>query len=319
MKKVLIIFGGNSYEHEISCLSATNILKNINKKKFNVKVIGISKKNDWYFVNECNLDKNWENLPKEKISNIIETLKTFDVIFPAMHGNYGEDGRTQSFFELFNINYLGSNSTASKICMNKYLTKLVCEKNNIPQLPYTLIKKGNIIPKNIKFPLIVKPANGGSSIGINIAHSKKELKKCISDAFKYDDEIVLEKFIRCRELECAVIGKDKLLISTVGEIKSCNEFYDYEAKYQKESKLIIPAKIDEKVIKDIKMLSKKIFKALNLKDFARIDFLYDEINNKLYFNEVNTIPGFTDKSMFPLLFKNQTLDFSKLISKIIER
>lgn len=319
MKNILIIFGGNSYEHEISCLSVNNILKNIDQKKYQITLVGISKDNKWFLITDYNtIDKNWEQLPKEEIKNIVDFLKKFDIVFPVMHGADGEDGKIQSFFELFNIKYIGSNSSASKNAMDKYLTKLICEKANIPQVPYLCIHKNDKIPKNLEYPLIIKPANGGSSIGISIAHNQKELLKGIRNAFNFDNNVIVEKFIKCRELECAIVENKKLLVSTVGEIKSCHEFYDYEAKYVKESNIIIPAKLKNKTIKEIQKLSKKIFKVLNLKDFSRIDFLYDEINDIVYFNEVNTIPGFTNISMFPLLFKEQKLDFSKLITKIIE-
>lgn len=319
MKKILIIFGGNSFEHEISCKSVNNILKNIDKNKYNVDLVGINKKNSWFLINNYSIiDEKWEKLEKIEIKNIIELLKKYDTVFPVMHGAYGEDGKIQSLFELFNINYIGSSSTSSKNAMDKYLTKLICEKNNIPQVPYFILKKNEKIPKNIKYPLIVKPINGGSSIGITIAHNKKELIKSIKYGLKFDQKVIVEKFIKCRELECAIVENKNLIVSTVGEVKSCNEFYDFEAKYKKESEIIIPTKLNKEIIRNIQKLAKKIFKVLDLKDFARIDFLYDEINNVIYFNEVNTIPGFTDISMFPLLFKEQKLGFRKLISKIIE-
>lgn len=319
MKKILIIFGGNSYEHEISCLSVDNFLKNIDRKHYKVTLVGISKNNKWFLINNFDhIDNNWEQLPKEEIKNIVDFLKKYDKIFPIMHGADGEDGKIQSLFELFHLNFAGSNSSASKNAMDKYLTKLICEKANIPQVPYLCLHKNDKIPKNLDYPVIIKPANGGSSIGINVAHNRKELLKSITKALKFDNKVVVEKFIKCRELECAIIEDKHLIVSTVGEIKSCNEFYDFDAKYIKESNIIIPASLKKETIKKIQKMSKKIFKVLDLKDFSRIDFLYDDINDIIYFNEVNTIPGFTNISMFPLLFKEQRLDFRKLITKIIE-
>ncbi len=306
MKKILIIYGGNSYEHDISILSAENVIKGLKELNYEFDQIYISKENKWYLI---------KNEGKAELLNIIEFLKRYDIIFPVMHGAFGEDGRIQSFFELFNIKYKGSNSSASMISMNKYFTKLVVEKENIKQLPYIYLNNTKKIPK-LKYPVIVKPANGGSSIGISIAHSFKELKSSLKNAFKYDKNVIVEKFIKCRELECAILGEKKLIIGDVGEIKHQHEFYDFEAKYKDNSEIIIPAKISYKLKKLIQSESKKIFKVLNLKDFARIDFLFDEENDTLYFNEVNTIPGFTNISMFPKLFNGMC--FSKLISNIIE-
>lgn len=319
MKKILIIFGGNSFEHNISCLSVNNVIKNIDKKRYNFDVVGISRKNAWFLIkNHNNITSSWEKLDKEPIIDIIAFLKKYDKIFPVMHGSCGEDGKIQSLFELFNLSYVGSNSNASKNAMDKHLTKLLCEKEHIPQVPYFVMKKNTEIPSKLDYPLIIKPANGGSSIGINVAHNKKEMHKFIKKALKFDHKIVVEKFINCRELECAIIEGKNLIVSTIGEIESCNEFYDFEAKYEKESHIIIPASLNQETIIQIQNLAKKVFKLLELKDFARIDFLYDETNNKIYFNEVNTIPGFTNISMFPLLFKEKGLDFKKLITKIIE-
>ena len=304
MKNILVLCGGNSFEYDISILSVKNIIKNIDTDLFNFKVVLISKENEWFLNNK-------------KIENIIDFIKGFDLVFPVMHGAFGEDGRIQGFFELFYIPYLGANSSSSKICFDKALTKLILDKYPIKQVPYVIINKGEKVSIR-DFPVIVKPANGGSSIGISVANNHKELKNALNEAFAFDDKVVVEKFIKCRELECAIIEDKNLIVSTVGEIESCNKFYDFEAKYEKESNIIIPAKIDKKVIKEIQTASKKIFNILGISGFARIDFLYDEENKELYFNEVNTIPGFTDISMFPLLFKEQKLDFSELITKIIK-
>ncbi len=314
----MIVFGGNSFEHEISILSVNNVLKNIKGNFENIDVAGITRDNEWYLLKDNNeVSKNWL-LNANKIESVIKFLKNYNLVFPVMHGAYGEDGRIQSFFELFNINYVGSNSYASHICMDKELTKLIADKFSIKQIPYVVVKKDEKIKNlGIDFPLIIKPANGGSSIGISVANSNKEFKKSIKEAFKYDEKIIVEKFINARDFECAVFEGKKLVVSTIGEIKSCNKFYDFEAKYIKESKTTIPALLDENIIKDIQNLAEKIFKIYNLKDFARIDFLYDDVNKDLYFNEINTIPGFTPISMFPLLFENKGYNFSKVIEEII--
>ena len=305
MKKILVIYGGNSYEHEISILSAENVIKVLDKLNYCFDQVYISKENKWFLVTEED---------KIELLNIIEFLKRYDLILPIMHGSYGEDGRIQALFELFAIPFKGSNSTSSMIAMNKYFTKLVVEKEGINQVPYYYLSKDQKTPK-IEYPVIVKPVNGGSSIGISVAHTSKELKIALKNALKFDEFVLIEKFIKCRELECAILEDKHLIVGDVGEIKHNHEFYDFKAKYEDNSEIIIPAKINIKLKKLIQKESKKIFKILNLKDFARIDFLYDEENDILYFNEVNTIPGFTNISMFPRLFKG--LNFEKIISKII--
>ena len=310
MKKILILYGGKSFEHEISCLSANNVCNSLKKMNYCFDKVYISKENKWFLIKDNN---------KVELLNIIDFIKKYDVVFPVMHGAYGEDGHIQSFLELFNIKYVGSNSVPSMIAMDKYLTKVLVSTSSIKQIPYFVLYKNEKIPTNIEYPVIIKPANGGSSIGINVAHSLKELKNYVKEAFKYDSKIVIEKFIKGRELECGILEDKKLIVGDVGEIKYDHEFYDFNAKYKEKSNLIIPAKISKSLTKKIQEETIKIFKILNLKDFARIDFIYDETNDILYFNEVNTIPGFTDISMFPLIFKNKNLNFEKLIIKILEK
>ena len=321
MKKILVLFGGNSYEHYISCLSAKTILENIDKKKYDITAVGISKDNTWYIYNDTldTLIKDWTKGKINKIDNIIEFLKSFDKVFPIIHGNPLENGNLQGLFNLFNIKYVGTDLLGSIISYDKDLTKIICEKNNIPQVPYITITDNKPLKKiDIDYPVIIKPAKCGSSIGINIANNIKEVNKYIKEAFKYDNKVIIEKFIKSRELECAVLYDKKLKVSTVGEIKSVNTFYDYDAKYVSDSELIIPAKISKELQKQIQDLSLKIFNILELKDLSRIDFLYDYNNDKLYFNEVNTMPGFTSISMYPLLFKEKGISIQELITKLIE-
>ena len=321
MKKILVLFGGNSYEYYISCLSAKTILENIDKRKYDVTAAGITKDNNWYIFND-NLDILTNDFTKGKITridNIIEFLKQFDKVFPIMHGNPLENGNLQGLFNLFNINYVGTDLLGSIISYDKDITKKICEKYNIPQVPYITITDNRTINNiDIAFPVIIKPAKCGSSIGINIANNIKELNKYVKEAFKYDNKVIIEKFIKSRELECAVLEDNKLKVSPVGEIKSVNTFYDYEAKYEKDSELLIPAPIDKNLTKEIQNLALKIFKILELKDLARIDFLYDYNNDILYFNEVNTMPGFTKISMYPMLFNEKGIKIKDLITKLIE-
>ena len=321
MKKILVLFGGNSFEHYISCLSAKTVLENIDRKRYDVTAAGITKDNNWYIFNDKLdiLTKDFTKGKVTKIDNVIAFLREFDKVFPIMHGNPIENGNLQGLFNMFDIKYVGTDLLGSIIGYDKDITKNICEKYDIPQVPYITITENKPIKKiDIPFPVIIKPAKCGSSIGINTANNIKELNKCIKDAFKYDNKVIIEKFIKSRELECAVLEDKKLKVSTVGEIKSANTFYDYEAKYEKDSELLIPAPIDKKIIKEIQDLALKIFKILELKDLSRIDFLYDYNNEVLYFNEVNTMPGFTKISMYPMLFKEQGIEIKELITKLIE-
>jgi len=320
MKKILILFGGNSHEHNISCKSAKTIIENIDNSKFDITSVGIYQDN-WYIFND-KLDyltnNNWLEGNITKINNITEFIKQFDKVFPIIHGNNGETGDLSGLFNLFNIPYVSSDILGHATGYDKEITKIICNHHNIPQIPYLILYNDKKLKRiDIDFPVIIKPSSCGSSIGINIANKIKELNKYIKIAFKYDNKIIIEKFIKARELECAILEDKKIIVSTIGEIKSNNTFYDYESKYILDSNLIIPANLDKKIIKQIQEYSTKIFKILSLKDLSRIDFLYDYENNKIYFNEVNTIPGFTDISMYPQLFNYEGISTKELITKLL--
>ena len=323
MKKVLILFGGNSTEHFVSCKSAKSIVENIDTKLFSYELAGISLDNEWYkFNDDLSLLESGKWLEGKifRIDNIIEYLKSFDVVFPITHGNNGEDGKLQGFLDLFEIRYVGSKTTSSVVGFDKSLSKLVFSYLNIPQVPYVVIGDDyNIrsIIDEIGFPMIVKPSCGGSSIGINKANNKKELLRAIKNSFRYDNRIIIEKFVNCRELECSILGNRDIIISDLGEIKSCNSFYDYDAKYVQKSETIIPNDLPNKVVDRIKEYAFKIYKGLNIRDYSRIDFFYDENADKVLVNEINTIPGFTKISMFPKLIENEGIDYKDLISVLI--
>ena len=318
MKKVLILFGGNSFEHQVSCKSVNFIINNIDINKFNYTLVGIDYNNEWHEIKNTNkIDENWKNKEIYKINNIIEFAKKFDIVFPIIHGNTCEDGKLQSIFELYNIKYVGCNSYSSIICYDKLLTKLILEKYSIPQVPYIIYNK-NINLDTIEFPVIVKPCKCGSSIGINIAYNKKELKKYLKLAKKYDNNILIEKFIKNnRELECAILeDNNKLIISNIGEIINNGKWYDYKSKYEIQNDTVI-SDIDNNIKTEIKNYSKNIFNIMNCKSLSRIDFLYDLDNKKLYFNEINTMPGFTEISMFPKLINNNGIEYKDIITKLL--
>lgn len=325
IKKVLILFGGKSTEHYVSCKSCKSIIENIDKKLFEYEVVGIDFDNTWYkFSDDLSyLEKgNWKEANILKIDNIIKYLKEFDVVFPITHGNNAEDGKLQGLLELFNVKFVGCKTLSSSIGMDKVISKVIFDSLNINQVPYLVISEEYSISdiiKKLQFPVIVKPANGGSSIGISKADNKKELIKAIKEAKKYDDKVIIEKFIIARELECAVLeNKKDIICSNPGEIKSANEFYDYDAKYVNEtSYTTIPNDLKEDVVNKIKDYSKKIFKTLNCSGYARIDFFYDEENEKIYINEINTIPGFTSISMYPKLIESIGITYTDLITILI--
>lgn len=317
MKNILILFGGNSYEHEVSIKSAKNIYKYIDKKIFKVNTVYISKKNKWYIF-----DNNFDNINCKKyytVENIINCLKNYDVIFNIIHGKDGEDGKIQSLCELFNIKYIGPSSLSSTICMNKSLTKLLLSASNIEVTPFVIHKNIKDTLKKISFPMIVKPDNGGSSIGISKVNNIEELKHGIKKARKYSKKILIEKYLNAREFECAVLEVNNYIkTSPIGEILVKNELYDYKDKYiDNKSILNIPANINNKLLKKIQSISKKAFKACSCKGLSRIDFLYDKENDKLYLNEINTLPGFTDISMYPRLFSLEGISYTELITILI--
>ena len=320
MKKVLILFGGNSYEHEVSCKSVNFIINNIDESIFDYKLVGIDFDNAWYEIQKGgSIDKNWKNNLIKKVHNIIEYIKSFDIVFPLIHGNTGEDGKLQSLFELCGVKYVGCDSYSSLVCYDKLLTKLILEKYSIPQIPYIVYNK-NINFNEIEYPVIIKPCKCGSSIGISVANNKKEMKKAIKLALKYDSNIIIEKFIKNnRELECAILkNKKECIVSDIGEIINNGSWYDFDAKYISQNNTII-SNIDKNLKNEIRTYSRKIFDILGCKDLSRIDFLYDINNKKLYFNEINTMPGFTEISMYPKLINDCGIDFKNLLLQLFNQ
>lgn len=306
MEKITVIYGGKSFEHDISIRSYKSFVENINKK-YQLSTIYVDKDGLWYENNKL-------------MNNIVDFLKEQDVIFSLIHGNIGEDGKLQGLFETFDIKYVGSNTISSALAMDKAFCKMILDKYNIKQVPYVILNKKTKIKEitsKLNYPVIVKPANGGSSIGISIANNARELVKALSNAFKYDKKVVVEKFVKARELEVGVIENNGIICSSIGEIKS-QGFYDFDSKYIKDTEVIVNADLKKETKLKIKEYAREIFKILECSGFARVDFLYDEINEELYFNEINTIPGFTDISMFPKLFINDGYSYSEIIDILIK-
>ena len=343
MKKLGVIFGGMSTENDVSLVSANSILKNLDKSKYEIYPIYIDKNGKWYKYlddfNKTTYDGKVEN--KEIIPNIIEYLKNLDIIFPVLHGLYGEDGTIQGLFELLKIPYVGCKVLASSIGMDKAYAKIIFEKADLKQCKYQYIRKYKeneyiYIDKNFeetrydiatitkkisqtqKFPMFVKPSNSGSSVGISKVNNIEELKQGIINASKYDVKILIEEGIIGKEVECAVLGNEDVIASTVGQILSGNEFYTYDAKYlSQNSKTLIPADLSKEKIEEIRKLAIKAFKAIDGKGLSRVDFFVEEGTDEVYINEINTLPGFTSISMYPKLFENMGMNYQELLDRII--
>lgn len=306
MKKVLLLYGGMSTEHDVSLASAKSILDNYDKNLFEITPVYIDKNNNWCLNNS-------------KIDNIISFLKEFDIVFPIIHGYGGEDGKLAGLLDMFDIKYVGSGVLASAIGMDKEIAKIIFNYLNIPTVPsYNIRNLKDIKKMPFSYPVIVKPANGGSSVGISKVNNKNELKEKVVEAFKYDNKVLIEKYIKARELECAILKYKKIIVSDIGEIKSENELYDYEAKYIKKSNTIVPANIPKNIKKLIQDYSRRVFDFLDCKNLCRIDFFYNEENNKLYLNEINTLPGFTEISMYPKLMLNEKISYKNLITYLLQ-
>ena len=330
MKRVLVIFGSMSSEHEVSCMSAANVIENINKEKYIVSMVGIDKQGNWYKYNGSLDVKN-----KEKISYIIDELRKYDVIFPVLHGKYGEDGTIQGIFEIAGVKYVGCKVLASSIAMNKTFSKKLVETENIPVVDYVNISRekylgmcndinmykefcDNTVEK-LGLPLFVKPNQEGSSYGVTKVEDIEKLKEAISYALEFDNDVLIEKYIKTKkEVECAILQDGlKLIVSTPGQIKTKDTIYSYDEKYNDSSNLpIIPAHILKEQEEKIKEYSKRIFKILNLSSLARIDFFVTD--NNIFFNEVNTMPGFTNTSMYPKLLMYDGISYNKIIEILIE-
>lgn len=341
--KLGVIFGGMSTENEVSCVSAVSVIKNLNREKYDIYPIYIDKKGEWFEVlNIKENEKKGEELEdKNLIDNVIDFLRSLDIIFPVLHGLYGEDGTIQGMFELLKIPYVGCGVLASSIGMDKVYSKIIFDKAGINQTKYVYIRKnsGNYIfvdenfnEKNfnidelvdaivdeLKFPMFVKPSNSGSSVGISKVKSKEELRIAVEKASEFDRKILIEEEIFGREVECAVLGNEDVLNSCVGEIKSAEEFYSYDAKYNnQESKTLIPADISKEKSDEIQKLAVKAFKAIDGKGLSRVDFFIEENTGKVYINEINTLPGFTSISMYPKLFESLGIKYTELLDKLIE-
>lgn len=336
MKKKLnitLIFGGRSAEHEVSLRSAAAVYSNLNNKKFNISSIFINKTGQWKKVEspllpsrELNQGKFFSFLPWDKSSQA-KKIKS-DVYFPVLHGPFGEDGTIQGLFEIAGVPYVGATVPASAVGMDKAMTKSMCRAKGLPVVKYQVImahnwkgqKEGILenIKKGFQIPFFIKPANMGSSIGITKVYHLGEIESAVEKAFQHDRKILIEESISGQELECSVLGNEDPRASLPGEIIPFRDYYDYKDKYIEGKTLFrIPAELPQGIIQEIQHLAVKAFKAIDCSGMARVDFFLQEKSNKIFFNEINTIPGFTEISMYPKLWEVSGLAFPDLLEELI--
>lgn len=342
---IAVIFGGQSSEHEVSRVSASTIISNLDQEKYYVIPVGITKAGKWMIYNgPVDNIKNgeWEKFgtpailspdasQKALIKIVGDRAKVIpiDLVFPVLHGKYGEDGTIQGLFELAQIPYVGNGVLSSSISMDKAFTKIVAKNAKIPQAKYVEIKTDELkrskalaskIEKKLGYPCFIKPANAGSSVGITKAHNTAELIEGLKLAALHDSKIVVEQGIIGREIECAVIGNGRnISASCVGEILSAAEFYDYDAKYNNTgSKTIVPAEISKEKQAEVQKMAVKVFEAVDGSGLARIDFFIEEGTEKVIFNELNTLPGFTPISMYSMLWNACGKPMKILLDELIE-
>lgn len=343
---VALIFGGKSGEHEVSLMSASSIYKHIDKDKYNVITIGITKEGRWLYCegNEENIKNGeWINIANKNVEiNLVPCgnkevgiifedgrVEKIDILFPVLHGPYGEDGKIQGLFEISEIPYVGCGVLASSVGMDKLICKKVFTELGLPQVNYTDTNKWkftndsknelNNIESKLNYPIFVKPANLGSSVGISKANNREELLNGINEALKYDSRIVLEQGIDAREIEVAVLGNNEVRASIAGEIKPAKDFYDYEDKYlDGASTYDIPAKISEEDMNYIREKAIEAFKGIDGKGLSRVDFFKDKNSGEIFINEINTLPGFTNISMYPKMWEYTGLGYTVLIDELIK-
>lgn len=346
MKNLCVIFGGRSPEHDISRLSVTSVLNNLDKSKYNIDVLGITKTGEWFlYTGEYKniTDGSWENDYKNKKKAIIspdahdKAIIVFEednkisyihphVVFPVLHGEYGEDGTIQGLFEMADIKYVGMGVLASANAMDKLYSKVVFADANIPQADWVKVTDTDSIDCKVKeveeklgYPCFVKPSRTGSSVGVGKAHNQKELYDAIKNALKFDRKVLVEENIDGHEVECSVLGNSDVKAGEVGEIIPVVEFYDFDAKYTSgTTELKIPAEISPNTREKIREYAIRAFKALDGQGLSRVDFFVKHSDGSIVLNEINTLPGFTNISMYPKLWEAAGLGYSELLDRLIE-
>ncbi len=342
-KQIALIFGGRTAEHEVSIISAKYIFNAINTELFNVQIVGISKQGTWYKFPNADVFKNYtslndSDLQSQEIITLISSagkpfvysLKThekyqIDAAFPIIHGTMGEDGTLQGLFKVVQLPFVGCDVLASAVSMDKEFMKRLMTDARIPNSKYLVLRKQNQqsfneISKHLGLPFFIKPANAGSSVGVHKIKSEADFKIKIADSFLYDHKVLAEQFNDGIEIECSVLGlNNNAKASLPGQLKVNHEFYSYEAKYldANGAEIIIPAKISPEKITEVQQLAVKTFNTLGCDGLARVDFFLEK-NGNLTVNEINTLPGFTQISMYPKMWEASGLNYSDLITRLIE-
>ena len=344
--RVGILFGGRSGEHEVSLQSAASVINALDAAKYEVLLIGITREGHWRLGSGAaqllpQVLESGESvipsadptgprlLPLARSNTSASSHPPPDVVFPALHGTFGEDGTVQGLLELANIPYVGAGVLASAVGMDKDVMKRLFRDAGLPVLSWELVLRSawekdptavrKRIEKRLRYPLFVKPVNLGSSVGISKVHGRGELAAAMDLAAQYDRKILVENGIDAREIECSVLGNDHPEASVPGEVVPVNEFYDYEAKYIKQgSELVIPAKLTAPQVKRVRDVAIRAFKAIDGAGMGRVDFLLDRRTGRVYLNEINTIPGFTSISMYPKLWEASGMSYSQLLDRLIE-
>lgn len=343
---VCVLFGGVSPEHEVSLRSAESVLNNMDPEKYNILPVGITKEGEWILFggNDYSLlpSGQWLDHPGN-LRAVVSPVRgqglmifeedgmgreRIDVAFPVLHGENGEDGAMQGLLQLAGIPYVGPHVSASAVAMDKTLTKLVADNAGIPQAAWLLVRNSNLqnqmdtildtIEAKFTYPVFVKPAGTGSSVGVSKAGTREKLRDALLEAGVYDEKILVEEFIDGREVEVAVMGNDSPVASVVGEIDSGADFYDYEAKYVSDTSVAyIPARITEDVSEVLRDKAIKVYNAIGCRGLSRVDFFVTYEDNRVVFNEINTIPGFTSISMYPKLFAASGIPYGELIDQLL--
>lgn len=330
MKKILLLCGGLSGEHEVSLASASSVMQAL-EHHFEVSPLVIDKTGRLLSASASKraLQSGHSELNEESRSLQTFESSSFDVVFPLLHGPYGEDGTIQGFLKLLNLPFVGSDVLGSAVGMDKAMMKAVFKAHDLPQIPYRTLtrQQWKLQPDSVletlemlNYPLFVKPANLGSSVGINKATDTESLKRALDEAARYDRRIIIEQAVQeVRELEVAILGNDDPQASPVGEISYASDFYDYEAKYTEgHATLEIPAPIPQALSERCQTLALAAFKAIDAAGLSRVDFFYDEAADALYLNEINTMPGFTTTSMYPKLWEAVGVSYPELVTKLVD-
>lgn len=323
--KITLVFGGKSAEHEVSIESAKNVFHALSRDKYEPELIFIDHHGNWHRVGEEVFEDSQKLPPASVDANILRTelLMSADVVFPVLHGPFGEDGTIQGLLKLMNIPFVGSGVLGSAVAMDKDIAKRLMREAGLPIVQFLVFSNLNelnydAISKKLGSPFFIKPANLGSSVGISKVSEEKGFESAVTEALLYDGKIIAEEFIAGREIECSVLGNTDPSVSLPGEIIPSADFYSYEAKYidQDGAELIVPAQLDRSQVESVQDLAKKAFTVLGCAGMARVDFFLRE-DGQLFVNEINTIPGFTSISMFPKLWEASGITYPELIDRLI--